>query len=105
MQLEITEWLFNNRSEFKLTYLRALKELEAKIADSSVSAKVYFVSKFSFKNIDFKIIFSDFKKVIISVISVTDFKLHFELPIVRVFKKKRYIFVYFNDANGCGCLF
>ena len=91
VRLEITERLFNNRSEFKLTYLRALKELEAKIADSSVSAKVYFVSKFSFKNIDFKIIFSDFKKVIISVISVTDSKESFDLPIVRVFKKNRYM--------------
>ena len=30
-------------SEFKLTYLRALKELEAKIADLSVSAKVHFL--------------------------------------------------------------
>ena len=76
-----------------MPYLRALKELEAKITDSSVSAKVYFVSKFSFKNIDFKIIFSDFKKVIISVISVTDFKPHFELPIVLAFKKNRYIYM------------
>ena len=62
VRLEITERLFNNRSEFKLTYLRALKELEAKIADSSVSAKVYFVSKFSFKNFDFQKYFFQFQK-------------------------------------------
>ena len=36
----------NQRSEFKLTYLRAQEEFEALLPDLSVSAKVYFLSNF-----------------------------------------------------------
>ena len=36
----------NQRSEFKLTYLRAQEEFEALLPDLSVSSRVYFLSNF-----------------------------------------------------------
>ena len=55
--------LANGECNFKLTYLRAQTELEAKIAYLSVSAKVNFLLKFSYKNINFKNIFFDLEKI------------------------------------------
>ena len=50
-----------SESEFKFTYLLRYLELEANIADSCVSARVYFLTQFLLKNIEKRSRNRDFK--------------------------------------------